>query len=249
MTDGVVITGGGKGIGLTIAKKYIKEKYFVIVIGKTKIDKKLINEKKIIFIKGDASKESTYEKIKPILKKNKIQLKIFINNVGISEWKPIEKIDEVFFNKLINNNLKSYFFGSKFAAKNLSKNGVIINISSIAGKRGSKNNSLYSATKFAINGLTQSLSKELGLYGIRVNSICPVLIKTPGLVKALKSKYSPAEKNNINHFLNDFIKNNSALNRLPTTKEVADVCFFLSSNQASAITGQNINVDCGVFPQ
>ena len=56
-------------------------------------------------------------------------------------------------------------------------------MSSIAGKRGSKNNSAYSASKFAINEMTQSLAKELGIYSIRVNSICPVLIKTKGLKK------------------------------------------------------------------
>ena len=69
----------------------------------------------------------------------------------------------------------------------MSCNGCIINISSMAGKRGSSNNSAYVASKFALNGLTQSLCKELGPRGIRVNGICPVLIPTPGLIDALTS--------------------------------------------------------------
>ena len=97
MLNGVVITGGGKGIGLSITKKFINNNYTVIIISKSNIDKNLIKEKRIIFLKADASKESTYKKIKPILIKNKIKLKIFINNVGISEWKPIYNINEIFF--------------------------------------------------------------------------------------------------------------------------------------------------------
>ena len=130
----------------------------------------------------------------------------------------------------------------------MSSGGSIINISSIAGKRGSKNNSAYSATKFAINGLTQSLSKEIGIKNIRINAICPVLVKTPGLLKALISKHSPA-KGSADKFLRDFTKSQTALNRLPTALEIAKSCYYLSSNEASAITGQCINVDCGVFPQ
>ena len=149
---------------------------------------------------------------------------------------------------MISSNFYSTIWGCKIASKYLKKGSSIINISSIAGKRGSKNNSIYSGCKFAVNGLTQSLAKELGYKGIRVNSVCPVLIKTPGLIKALKSNYSPA-KNKIDNFFIDFINSNSALNRLPTSIEVAKLCYFLSSDEASAITGQNINIDCGVFPQ
>ena len=96
-------------------------------------------------------------------------------------------------------------------------------MSSIAGKRGSKNNSVYSASKFAINGLTQSL-KELGEFSIRVNAICPVLIKTKGLEKALKSKHSPAN-GKVNSFLKNFKNEQSALRRLPDADDVADLCF------------------------
>ena len=124
----------------------------------------------------------------------------------------------------------------------------IINISSIAGKRGSSNNSLYVASKFGMNGLTQSLAKELGPKGIRVNGLCPVLILTDGLREALMEEYSPA-KGEPEKFISDFTKGNSALGRMPTSREVGNMCVMLASDSASAITGQNINVDCGVFPQ
>jgi 3-oxoacyl-[acyl-carrier protein] reductase/meso-butanediol dehydrogenase/(S,S)-butanediol dehydrogenase/diacetyl reductase len=95
--------------------------------------------------------------------------------------------------------------------------------------------------------LTQSLSKELGPKGIRVNAVCPVLIETPGLLDALGSQHSPANSDT-NKFLANFAANQTALGRLPTVTEVAQLCFFLASNNASGITGQSINVDCGVLP-
>ena len=102
------------------------------------------------------------------------------------------------------------------------------------------------ATKFGMNGMTQSLAKEFGPSGIRVNGVCPVLIPTPGLMTALESKYAPGGDNPI-EWMQKFAREQTALHRLPTGKEVADACMMLVNT--TAITGQNINVDCGVFPQ
>ena len=175
-------------------------------------------------------------------------LNVYINNAGLSEWCPINEIDQTFLDKLFSTNLYSAFWGCKAALKYLKKGGSIINISSIAGKRGSKNNSAYVATKFAMNGLTQSLSKELGPEGIRVNAICPVLVKTDGLISALNQKNAPGFPDP-DQFIDNFRRNQSALGRLPNPEEVAEMALFLASEKASAITGQCINVDCGVFPQ
>jgi 3-oxoacyl-[acyl-carrier protein] reductase/meso-butanediol dehydrogenase/(S,S)-butanediol dehydrogenase/diacetyl reductase len=131
----------------------------------------------------------------------------------------------------------------------MQKGGVIINISSLAGKRGSANNSVYCATKFGVNGITQSLAKELGPMGIRVNAVCPVYLQTPGLKTALRDKYSPSKGKAIGSYLKKFADENAALHRLPEAEEVANLCLFLASASASAITGQCINVDCGVLPQ
>ena len=75
-----------------------------------------------------------------------------------------------------------------------------------------------------------------------------MLIPTDGLLNALKSPYGPAKGNAID-YINKFTKENAALKRLPTGAEVGATCLFLGSDASSAITGQNINVDCGVFPQ
>jgi len=175
-------------------------------------------------------------------------LDVFINNAGYSEWRPIEKIDDAFLDDIIATNLKGVFWGCKAAVAHMTPGGCIVNVSSIASKRGSANNSAYVATKFAMNGLTQSLAKEFGAMGIRVNGVCPVLVPTEGLLKALDSPDSPAKGDGIT-FMKNFAENNSALGRLPSAEEVASTCLFLASDAASAITAQNFNVDCGVFPQ
>jgi NAD(P)-dependent dehydrogenase (short-subunit alcohol dehydrogenase family) len=153
-----------------------------------------------------------------------------------------------FLHEMFKVNLETVFkmcsFVSEFA--NLRS---IVNVSSIAGRRGSANNSVYSAMKFGVIGLTQSLAKELGGKGVRVNSVSPVLVLTPGLEEALSQSESPAAEKGVESFLKDFAMSQSALKRLPTAQEVAKAIRWLLGEESSAITGQNLNVDCGVFPQ
>ena len=244
----VVITGGNKGIGLEITKCFLKKNYVVIVGAREKMEILSTLGPNLHFLSLDAIKEESHISLASKAIELTGSLDVYVNNVGISEWKPIEKIDDFFIDKLINTNLKSAFWGCKAAISKMKSGSSIINISSIAGKRGSANNSVYSSTKFAMNGLTQSLAKEVGNKGIRINALCPVLVSTDGLLTALNSEYSPA-KGNPKKFLNDFKNSNSALNRLPRGDEVGDMCVFLASQKSSAITGQCINVDCGVLPQ
>ena len=97
--------------------------------------------------------------------------------------------------------------------------------------------------------MTQSWAKEFGEKGIRVNAICPVLIRSEGLEEALIKQEAPAEFTGIDNFLIEFTKSQAALGRLPNELDVADLCTYLASPLANAITGQCINLDCGVFPQ
>jgi len=176
-------------------------------------------------------------------------LTCFINCAGYSEWSPVESVNEDFWDKMIDTNLKGSFWGCKVAAKYLSEGGSIINVSSLAGKRGSANNSVYCASKFGVNGLTQALAKELGPKGIRVNAVCPVYVETPGLLEALQNPDAPPNGQKTEKYLEEFTAANTALHRLPKGSEIANLCFYLASPLASAITGQCINVDCGVLPQ
>jgi 3-oxoacyl-[acyl-carrier protein] reductase/meso-butanediol dehydrogenase/(S,S)-butanediol dehydrogenase/diacetyl reductase len=127
--------------------------------------------------------------------------------------------------------------------------GCIVNVSSLAGKRGSANNSAYCAAKFAVNGITQALAKELGPRGIRVNAVCPVYVETEQLIQALAEPDSPAQGRSVAAYLSGFAASQTALGRLPLAEEIARVVCFLASEEASAMTGQCVNVDCGALPQ
>ena len=214
----VIITGGNRGIGWDITQRFSSANYDVFVGSRSGMEQNLVN---VTHVPMDVRKAEDHAMLvnHALLRTGRVD--VYINNAGYSEWRPIDQIDEEFLDD-------------------------IINISSIAGKRGSSNNSAYVATKFGMNGMTQSLAKEFGPNGIRVNGLCPVLIPTPGLMTALESKYAPGGDNPI-EWMQKFAREQTALHRLPTGKEVADACMMLVNT--TAITGQNINVDCGVFPQ
>jgi len=243
-----IVTGGNRGIGLGITKRLVDAGYKVFVGARQNPELGEEFDNKVFFYHTDVRQEKDHNKLIEVAIKKFGNIDCYINNAGYSEWMPIDKIDDEFLSNILNTNLKGAFWGSKAAAKHLKKGGSIINISSLAGKRGSSNNSAYVASKFGMNGLTQSLAKELGPRGIRVNAVCPVLIATEGLLEALKTKHAPGNQNP-EEFISNFTTNNSALNRMPKSDEVGDLCVFLASNKASAITGQCINIDCGVLPQ
>ena len=248
MSRTVVITGGSKGIGWEIAQTFARDGYKVISGSRTlreDLPSDISGSIKQLVI-DVKNREDHFKLVEAALEWGN-NLDCYINNAGFSEWRSIDAIDRNFLTDIFETNLFGYFWGSQAATSALHEGGSILNISSLAAKRGTKNNSAYSASKFGVTGLTQSLSKELGPKGIRVNAVCPVLIETPGLMTALDAKYSPADKN-IPSFLENFTQSQSALGRLPTTNEVAQLCLFLASEKASGISGQSINIDCGVLP-
>lgn len=247
--ESVVITGGNRGIGRAITESFLAAGFTVVVGARESQGVEELDPKRVIFHAMDVRDENAHNVLAHKAIEATGSLDAWVNNAGISAWKPIGEIDNEFFDELMGINLKGAFWGCKAAAENMVDNGgCIVNISSIAGKRGSAKNAMYCATKFGMNGLTQSLAKELGPKGIRVNALCPVLIKTDGLMEALMTDHSPAD-GDPKSFLANFSKANSATGTLPTGKDVGDMAVYLASKDNQAITGQCINIDCGVFPQ
>lgn len=245
----VIITGGTKGIGAEIAKKFLIKNYRVLIGSRTKTGLALETNKNMKFFQIDVKKESDHVSMVNKAIELSGSLDCYINCAGFSRWSSVDKVDEMFWNEMVDTNLKGTFWGCKAAASLMRSGSSIINISSLAGKRGSANNSVYCGTKFGINGITQSLAKELGPKGIRVNAVCPVYVETMGLIEALNNPQAPPGEQKSSKYLSDFTINQTALKRLPKGNEVADLCIYLASKSASAITGQCINIDCGVLPQ
>lgn len=244
----VVVTGGSRGIGWHIVQTLARAGYHVFS-GARSIRETIAADlqEKITQVQMDARIENDHLNLAKLANSGGFQLIAYINNAGYSKWKAIDEIDESFLEDIIRTNLMGYFWGSKAASCQLIAGGSLINISSLAGKRGSANNSAYVATKFGVTGLTQSLSKELGPRGIRVNAVCPVLVQSEGLLQALSDSSSPA-RGDVETFLHEFAETQSSLHRLPSGQEVADLVLYLIGQKASAITGQSIHVDCGVLP-
>jgi len=245
----VIVTGGSRGIGAAISSAFYEHGDKVLIAARTDTGLAKRLGERARFIQVDLRNSNSAKEVIQAALDWTGRINILTNNVGISAWKPLAEIDEDFVDNMFSTNLKSMFYMCQAVAPHLKSGESIVNISSLAGKRGSANNSVYCATKFGVNGLTQSLAKELGQQGIRVNAVCPVYIQTEGLEVALKEAVSPAAGLNTADYLATFAKTQAALGILPTAEQIASACVFLASPAASAITGQCINVDCGVMPQ
>lgn len=245
----VLISGGSRGIGAAISRAFHAAGDSVVIAARTDTGLAAELGERARFVKTDVRRPDELRAMVEAALKWAGRIDVLLNNAGVSAWRPLGDIDESFWGQMLDTNLKSVLFSCQAAAPHLPRGGSIINISSLAGKRGSANNSVYCATKFGVNGVTQSLAKELGPAGIRVNAVCPVYVLTGGLEEALKETRSPTGGRATGAYLAEFAATQTALGKLPTDVQVASACVFLASPAAGAITGQCLNVDCGVLPQ
>ena len=243
----VAITGGTRGIGRAIADRFHSEGYPVAVCSRSPRESSLPTD--FVHQRIDVRRREDVFRFASMVREHFESLDVFVNCAGISRWKAIDEIDEAFVTEVVETSVLGALWGCAAAASVLNEGGCIINISSLAGKRGSPKNSAYCAAKFAVNGMTQALAKELGSRGIRVNAVCPVYVETEQILYALSDPASPAGGQSVETYLRSFASKETALGRLPSLQEVAEVVFFLASPAASAITGQCLNVDCGALPQ
>lgn len=222
----VLVTGGTRGIGKSIFELFKKNGYDVYITG-TSLPK-IPNEE---YYQVDFSNSESFEKF--IFDISSKKFDILINNVGTNIIKNQSDVSIVEWSKMIDVNLKSIYFISQSILKNMPSGGKIINISSIFGVVSKELRSLYSTTKFGINGLTKSLSLEYAHKNILINSISPGFTNTELTSKSLTEEQSSELKKQV------------PLNRFAEPNEIAELVFFLSSEKNSYITGQNIIIDGG----
>jgi sorbitol-6-phosphate 2-dehydrogenase len=174
-------------------------------------------------------------------------LDILVSNAGILKSYELTEFPEEDWRRVIEVNLIGYFLTAREAAKVMKKqkSGVIIQINSKSGKKGSYWNSAYATSKFGGIGLTQSIALDLAPYGIRVNAVCPGnLLDSPLWVNSLYNQY--AKKWGISREeVRKKYKSQVPLGRGCRYKDVANVVVFLASDEASYMTGQAINVTGG----
>jgi sorbitol-6-phosphate 2-dehydrogenase len=175
------------------------------------------------------------------------RLDILVANAGIVNSAPIEEMEREQWQAVLDVNLTGYFLCAKHAARVMKRqgSGVIIQINSKSGKRGSAKNSAYAASKFGGIGLTQSLALELAEFGVRVNAVCPGnLLDSPLWVDSLYGQYAKrlgiAEAEVRQRYIDQV-----PMQRGCTYADVTNMVVFLASDQAAYMTGQAINVTGG----
>lgn len=237
----ILITGASGGIGSEIARKFAALGYRVLMVynkNKLAIDKlsdELSSITEVAVYGCDLTQEKAVKTmIDDIIKRFK-RIDCLVNCAGVAQIKQIQDVTEKDFDFVFNNNVKSAFFVLKHVVPHMvsEKAGGIVNISSMWGKVGASMESIYSASKGAINSLTLSLAKELGPSNITVNAICPGLIDTK-----MNANLSKADKKEIVAA--------TPLNRIGTPQDVANAVEYLLSAEASFVTGQIITIDGGL---
>jgi 3-oxoacyl-[acyl-carrier protein] reductase/meso-butanediol dehydrogenase/(S,S)-butanediol dehydrogenase/diacetyl reductase len=247
LTRTVGITGGNRGIGESITRAFAAAGWRVVLGART--EPSFADGREIVFVPTDVRDSAALHALAHAAVELTGHLDAWVNCAGYSAWSPLSDVDDEFWDAMIGTNLKGTFFGCQAAAANFTASDpAIVNISSLAGRRGSANNTVYCASKFGVTAITQSLAKELGPRNIRVNAVCPVYVQTSGLLDALEDPRSPAGGGDVSAYLERFAAEQTALGRLPKGHEVASAVLWLASDAASAVTGQSLNVDCGVMP-
>ena len=248
-----IVTGAGRGLGEAIALRLAREGCRVAAadINFSAVER---TAQKIKEIKGDSLPlevdVTKSDQVKSMVEETVGKfgrLDILVSNAGILKSYEVTDFPEEEWREVIEINLIGYFLVAREAAKIMKKqkSGVIIQINSKSGKKGSYWNSAYAASKFGGIGLTQSIALDLAPYGIRVNAVCPGnLLDSPLWVDSLYEEY--AKKWGISKKeVRKKYESQVPLGRGCRYEDVANVVVFLASDEASYMTGQAINVTGG----
>ena len=235
-----IITGGSRGIGYATADKFLKEGAAVIVTASTQesADRAVTKLKEkypdaiVDGISPDlASLESVRKAFKEVTGKYGC-VDILVNNAGISESTPFMEYTEETYDKVMDLNVKGVFTATRAAAECMvaRSEGVILSTSSMVSISGQPSGFAYPASKFAVNGLTVSLARELGPMGIRVNAVAPGITETDMMKAVPKEVIDPMIAR-------------IPLRRLGQPEDIANAFVFLASDEAAYITGVVLSVD------
>ncbi|MSO54131.1 MAG: SDR family oxidoreductase [Rhodospirillales bacterium] len=243
----VIVTGGGFGIGEAIVRAFAAAgaKVAIADIDKAKCDRvaKAVNG---IAVPTDVADEASVKALFATVERETGRLDVIVNNAGVIPRRgPASEMDMADWDRTIAVNVRGVILCMKYSIPLLKKTqGTIVNMASLSGIHGRATHSGYSASKFAVCGITESLAQEVGPYGIRVNSICPGTVNTPSLLERTAIRAKAAGRDTEELIATDYRKP-AALNKLVEMSEIADTALFLAGPDSGAITGQHLIVSAG----
>jgi NAD(P)-dependent dehydrogenase (short-subunit alcohol dehydrogenase family) len=242
----MIVSGGASGLGLAAGIKFSRNGYNVVLIDINE-EKGKAAEKKIKDLGGDAlfclcdiSNKEQVQRAAKLTKEKFGRADVLINNAGLEVRGSVLQCTEEDWVRLYDINLKGIYYMSNAFVPMMAEQGkgAVVNTGSILGYRTVGERAAYSSSKGAIDTLTRSMAFDLAANNIRVNCVVPGAIDTPLLRGSINDSPDPegTEK---------FLNSKSVLNRMGTSEEVANVMYFLGSDEASFVTGAAYFVDGG----
>src|SRR5262245_47071065 len=246
-----IVTGGGVGIGRSIAIEFARAGADVVVASRKmeNLEPVAAEVKKLgrhsLALALDVRQEDAVKELVERTVKDFGRLDIMVNNAGASFRAKPEDISANGWNAVVGINLNGVFFGCKWAGRQMMAQGggVIINISSIAGVHGSTMMPHYGASKAAVINFTRTLGMAWGRKGVRVNCIAPGPVETEGYLEVLHRTNPDAKR------VYDTVASRVGMGRWGKVEEIAWPCIFLASDASAFMTGATILVDGGPSPQ
>jgi len=242
-----IVTAGASGIGKAIATALAEAGARVAICD---IDRDALAEARgnaVLAAEADVGKEGDVKRFATQALETLGGIDILVNNAGVSgPTKPLEEITAEEWAHTMNVNVAGQFYCARavIPALKAQRSGAIFNLSSIAGRLGMPLRSVYSASKYAVRGLTDALAIELGEFNIRVNAILPGMVEGPRLTRVVAEQAAAAGQSTEDYMR--MMLHNVSMHAPVSPDEVAGVITFLASDHGRHISGQSIGV-CGNF--
>ena len=244
-----LVTGAGQGIGKAIALRLVKDGFAVAIADYNDATAKAVADE-INQNGGRAVAVSDREQVFAAVEQARKTLggfHVIVNNAGVAPSTPIESITPEIVDKVYNINVKGVIWGIQAAVDAFKKEGhggKIINACSQAGHVGNPELAVYSSSKFAVRGLTQTAARDLAPLGITVNGYCPGIVKTP-MWAEIDRQVSEAAGKPLGYGTAEFAKR-ITLGRLSEPEDVAACVSYLASPDSDYMTGQSLLIDGGM---
>jgi NAD(P)-dependent dehydrogenase (short-subunit alcohol dehydrogenase family) len=237
-----LVTGGNSGIGLATVERFVQEGAFVYFTGRRQKELDTVAKRlgsNVEGVQGDVSKLADLDRLFGKIEAEKGRLDVIFANAGVFEFIPIGMVSEEHFENHFNINVRGLLFTVKKALPLLSDGAAIVLTASIAGFKGMENSSVYSATKAAVRSLSRTLASDLKDKKIRVNTVSPGPVMTPGFANM------GLTKEQLEGFM-DHMAKQIPLGRTGRPEEIANAVLFLASDESSFVNGIELVADGGL---